>query len=101
MKWLAWGLAIGVLLLGAACHFLLPERYAVNAPLPHLLFGRGIDAPPETSLGTRIRAPEGLQISLFASELPNARWLHPTPAGDLLVSQPRAGRQYGGRVYNR
>ena len=29
----------------AACHWLLPERFAVNAPIAHLLFQRGVEAP--------------------------------------------------------
>lgn len=74
-----------------ACRFLLPERLAVNAPLSHLLFGRGT-APPEASLfGARIRVPDGFDIGLYA-EVPRARLLLATPAGDLLVSVPRDGR---------
>ncbi len=71
---------------------LLPERFAVNAPLLHALFGRGVEAPAASLLGTRIRAPQGFSVGLFAEGIPNARGLHPTPTGDLLVSQPRSGR---------
>ncbi len=71
---------------------LLPEGYAVNVPLRQALLGRGVDAPPETAFGSRIRSPEGSSIGLFAEGIPGARFLRPTPSGDLLVSQPRSGR---------
>jgi glucose/arabinose dehydrogenase len=92
---------IGLLLLLAAaaggCGLLLrlgllPERYAVNVPVLHALFGRGVEAPPPGVVAARFRAPEGFSVGLFAEGIPNARLLRPTPAGDLLVSQPRAGR---------
>ena len=75
----------------AACHWLLPERFAVNAPIAHLLFQRGVDAPPAATVAERLRVPEGFTIRQFFTGLPNARFLRPTPAGDLLVSVPRTG----------
>jgi glucose/arabinose dehydrogenase len=39
-----------------------------------------------------MRAPEGFGVALWASNLPNARMLRFSEAGDLLVSQPRSGR---------
>ncbi len=78
-----------VLLFHLGC---LPERFAVNAPLLHALFGRGVEAPPPSVVGSRFRVPEGFSVGLFAEGIANARFLRPTPAGDLLVSQPRAGR---------
>jgi glucose/arabinose dehydrogenase len=74
-----------------ACHWLLPERYAVNAPIAHLIFGSSAGAPPPETIGTRIHAPDGFSVGLFAEGIPNARFLRFTPAGDLLVSQPREG----------
>ncbi len=76
----------------AACSFLLPERYAVNAPLRQLIFGLGIDAPPEWAFNSRIRAADGFSVTLYAADLPHARLLRFTPAGDLLVSTPVSGR---------
>jgi glucose/arabinose dehydrogenase len=73
-----------------ACGWLLPERFAVNAPLLHLVFGMGRDAPSAEALG-RIELPEGFRIGLFAEGIPNPRMLRFTPAGDLLVSSPRSG----------
>jgi glucose/arabinose dehydrogenase len=93
MRWIrrlliAIGLVIGAGFL--ACS-LLPEGLAVNAPIMHSLFGWGAEPPPAEAFGRRIRAAEGYEVSLYAS-LPKARFLRPTPAGDLLVSLPREGR---------
>ncbi len=78
-------LAAGV----GACNVLLPERYAVNAPILQMLRGA---APPEADvIQSRLVVPEGFSVAEYASGLPNARFLRFTPTGDLLVSQPRAG----------
>jgi len=75
----------------AACS-LLPERFAVNAPVAHMIWGRGIDAPAAETVRQRLRAPDGMAVELYADNLPFARMLRLTPAGDLLVSLPRSGR---------
>lgn len=85
--------ALVLLLVGVgACNLLLPEEYVVNADLGNLLFGRGIEAPPPSVVAERIRAVDGLQVVIWARDIPNARMLRFTPAGDLLVSQPRRGQ---------
>lgn len=71
---------------------LLPERYALNAPLGNLMWGGGIEAATPEVLRQRLRTPEGFSVALWADDLPNARFLRFTPAGDLLVSQPREGK---------
>jgi glucose/arabinose dehydrogenase len=81
-----------IALMIGACRWLLPDEMVVNADLAHLLFGRGIDAPTPEVVDARIQAPEGFQVQLWADQVPNARLLHFTPAGDLLVSQPRRGQ---------
>jgi len=87
-------LASVALVLGliSACHWLLPERYAVNAPLGHLLLGRGIETPSAETLEQRLRALPGYSVELFAGGVTNARMLRVSAAGDLLVSTPRSGR---------
>ena len=70
----------------------LPERFAVNAPIRQLLFGRGIAAPPETTVESRLRPPAGARLTRYAEKLPNARFLRFTAAGDLLVTLPREGK---------
>ncbi len=87
-------LTILILLIGsvAACALLLPEEYVVNADLGHLLFGRGVEAPSPDVVEERLRAPDGHHVAVWAEGVPNARLLRFTPAGDLMVSQPRLGR---------
>jgi glucose/arabinose dehydrogenase len=92
MRWLVRiGIALVVLATGAflACQ-LLPERFAVNAPVLNALFGWGSTPPESAAFGARIRAADGYSVSLYA-EVPKARFLRPTPTGDLLVSVPREG----------
>jgi glucose/arabinose dehydrogenase/cytochrome c553 len=75
-----------------SCRWLLPERFAVNAPIGHMLFGRGAETPAPDILEERFRAPEGYAVGLFAGSLDNPRMLRFTSGGDLLVSAPRSGR---------
>jgi glucose/arabinose dehydrogenase len=87
----------GVLIAGtlACCRIglrLLPEKYAVNAPIGHLLLGRGTDAAAVDELRRRITVPDGFALSLYATGIPNARMLRFASNGDLLVSAPRGGR---------
>ncbi len=89
---LTLSLAAGALLAVGCCRLLLPERFAVNAPLRQLLLGRGIEPPSEATLGDRLRVPPGFHFTRFAEGISNARMLRFTGAGDLLVSQPRTGR---------
>jgi glucose/arabinose dehydrogenase len=93
VRWLTRiGITAAVLVvLGFFACRLLPERLAVNAPIANSLFGWS-GAPPEPGvLGSRLRVADGFTVSLYA-EVPKARFLRPTPAGDLLVSVPREGR---------
>jgi glucose/arabinose dehydrogenase len=57
-----------------------------------VLFGQGIDAPAPASLDGRLRGPAGTRLVRFAADVKNARFMRFTPAGDLLVTQPREGR---------
>ena len=79
---------VAILLVGACV--LLPERLAVNAPLGHLLFGRGVDPPPVEDLRSRVRLPPGFSIDVYARDL-SARFLRFGTQGDLLVSAPADG----------
>jgi glucose/arabinose dehydrogenase len=93
MRWLvriALTLAVVVIAAFLACS-LLPERLAVNAPILNSLFGWGAEPPADDAFGARIRAADGFSVGLYAV-VPKARFLRPTPAGDLLVSVTREGR---------
>jgi len=46
----------------------------------------------DAALGRRITAREGFSVDLYSADVPKARFMRPTAAGDLLVSQPRLGQ---------
>src|SRR5262249_19672031 len=85
--------AFGLLMVAlvAACR-LLPERYAINAPMRNLIWGGGVPVASADVLQERLKTPEGFTVQTWASDLPNARFMTFTPAGDLLISQPRQGQ---------
>jgi len=85
------GIAVLLIVLAGACR-LLPERYAVNAPLLHMLFGRGIETPPPDEVSRRMAVPPGFELRLWAEGVDGARLLRFTESGDLLVTSPRRGR---------
>ena len=60
-KWLRFLLAAGGIGIAgiAACNAFLPERLAVNAPLGHILFGRGAAPPAEQDVSQRFVAFAG------------------------------------------
>ncbi len=45
----------------------------------------------EATVADQFQVPAGFSVSLFAADLPRARFLRFTPAGDLLVSRPHEG----------
>lgn len=91
MRPIASGIAGLLTAVGIVGCGLLPERFAVNAPIANLLFGSLGDTPEAEDL-ERMRVPEGFSIGLFAQGLPpTPRFLRFTETGDLLVSAPRTG----------
>ncbi len=72
---------------GLLVWWLWPERYTVNAPT-----GWDKGPPAAELLRGRLWLPAGFSIALYASDLPGARMLRFTEAGDLLVSLPYSGR---------
>ncbi len=87
-------LALAFAAVGSGCGW-LPERMVFNGPpgmLRQVLFGSSVGVPAPDVQDARFQLPDGFHLSLFAEELPDARLLRFTPSGDLLVSQPRAGR---------
>jgi len=55
------------------------------------MLGRGIETPSEATIATKLRAPNGFSVNLYAGDLPLARWMRFTGTGDLIVSRTRAG----------
>jgi len=89
-RWLLMAIVVAVGGVGT-CSLLIPERFAINAPVLAMLTGRGAGAPPEPVIRERLRVPEGFALSKYA-EVTGARWLRVLPSGDLLVSATRYGK---------
>jgi glucose/arabinose dehydrogenase len=53
----------------------------------------GVSGPPaeDSVLRQRYQVPEGFILELYDADMPGARFMRVTPAGDLLVSRPHAG----------
>jgi glucose/arabinose dehydrogenase len=86
------GAAVAITAGICAC-VLLPERYAVNAPMINMMSGRfGASSPSSDQFGSRIRVPAGFSAGLFADELPSVRFMRPLPGGGLLATTPREGK---------
>jgi glucose/arabinose dehydrogenase len=60
-------------------------RMLLNAAI-----GKSIASPSGQTVAERLSAPPGFSVSLYARDLPMARFMRFTAAGDLLVSRPRA-----------
>jgi glucose/arabinose dehydrogenase len=84
------GLAV-VVASGVGACALWPERFALNAPVMHALYGWNASLPEASTLRERVQVPDGFSVAVYAGGLGNARFLRFTPAGDLLVSRPRQG----------
>ena len=57
----------------------------------HVALGGGVPSPTALQAAQRLQVPPGFHISVYARDLPGARLLRFTAAGDLIVSRPRAG----------
>ncbi len=81
-----------ILVIGfSACRLVMPEGFVVNAPIMNSLLGWGVDSPDAETVERQIRVAEGFGVGVWA-ELPQVRFLRPTPTGDLLASVPRQGK---------
>lgn len=68
-----------------------PIQVSDRRVLLDFLLGRGIAPPSAATVDARIQAAPGLRVNLFSAEVPLARVMVVTHAGDLLVSRTRAG----------
>lgn len=59
--------------------------------LLHAALGGGVQSPSAVQVSQRLQVPPGFTISVYARDLPGARFLSFTTAGDLVVSRPRVG----------
>ena len=91
MKWLLYILGGMLTILIGFVVFVWVYTGGVNVPLFGMLGWQEVKAD-ESQLAARIRLPEGFSIGLYAADVPNARMLKFTDAGDLLVANPNMGR---------
>ncbi len=54
----------------------------------------GAASPQSASLAARLKAPDGLRVSVYADGLKNPRLMAVAPNGDLFVADQGAGRVY-------
>ncbi len=92
-KKLKFGLIIVAMLVLAVAAFLRygPLKIGAFSVLLNALSGSGIAAPEQSVWQSRLLAPEGFSISVYADKLPMVRFMAVTGAGDLILSRPRAG----------
>ena len=92
LKRIVIGVAMAFAALVLSCQYLLPERFAVNAPIGRMLFGWAAEMPAAAEIRDRLHVPPGFSIGVYAEGIQaSARFLRFTEAGDLLVSTPRSG----------
>jgi glucose/arabinose dehydrogenase len=92
MKTTCAALLLGV---GLASRFILPCFAEVGEIGPHPTLpepnrAASVAEPPQNlgwPKGIKPKAPEGFQVDLYASELPNPRWIYVLPNQDVLVSE--------------
>jgi len=53
------------------------------------LLGRGIAPPSASTVAERLQVPAGFRVQAYSTDVPLARVMVFTPAGDLIVSRPR------------
>jgi len=93
LKVLILGLLLTVLLLVALTRH-VPGFQISNFPvLVNTLAGTGSPVDLET-ITDQLVTPKGFELTLFADNIPNARFMKATPAGQLLVSSPKTGTVY-------
>lgn len=96
-KWLRWVIGIGLALTGLAIlgfvwiFFLGGVALSDRTMIWRMLRDGGIDPPPAEVVARQLVVPQGFSVSLWATDLPSARLMVPTPTGDLILSQPRGG----------
>src|SRR3989337_1730047 len=90
LVWLGATLVILVAVLYLALRFLAGGNYNGPSSLERTLWS-ALTGRSEADVAADAELPPGFTINVFADNLPNARVLHVTEAGDLLLSTPRTG----------
>lgn len=94
MKKIILGLALLVILVfGAWMALVVSGTISSNSlsMILNVMTGRPGASVEEATAKQRFKLPDGFTVGLYASDLPRARLLRFTSAGDLLVSRPHSG----------
>ncbi|WP_374763274.1 PQQ-dependent sugar dehydrogenase [Yunchengibacter salinarum] len=84
------GLGLGALALGLFLFW--PDKWVVRGPALDMLTGEQVAAPDRETINDRFTLPDGFAMGVFAADVPHARMMRVTGAGDVLVSSMREGR---------
>ncbi|WP_339644855.1 PQQ-dependent sugar dehydrogenase [uncultured Porticoccus sp.] len=93
LKVLILGLLLTVLLLVVLTRCVPGFQISSFPVLVNTLAGTGSPVDLET-ITDQLVTPKGFELTLFADNIPNARFMKATPAGQLLVSSPKTGTVY-------
>ena len=94
MRKFFFSLGVIIILLASVPVLLIASGTTSSSTLVMLLNALTGASGPQTNkqiIRQRYEVPEGFSISLYATDLPKARFLRFTSAGDLLVSRPHSG----------
>ncbi|MFM7785304.1 MAG: oxidoreductase, partial [Gammaproteobacteria bacterium] len=89
---LAWLAGIVVLLAAVAAFLLRGVEITSWRMIWNSVSGAPGPKAEEATIATRLRAPAGWRLGVYANDVPEARFMHLTASGDLIVSQPRLGQ---------
>ena len=93
LKVLILGLLLTVLLLVVLTRCVPGFQISSFPVLVNTLAGTGSPVDLET-ITDQLVPPKGFELTLFADNIPNARFMKAPPAGQLLVSSPKTGTVY-------
>ena len=89
MLLLAVGAVLAVIAALAAFVWWGPVPVSDKRVMLDFLLGRGIAPPSAVTVAERLQAPPGFRVQVYSSDVPLARVMVFTPAGDLIVSRTR------------
>jgi glucose/arabinose dehydrogenase len=96
LKFAAWsiGSLLALLLVLASVMLLITPNLEITSwrMMLNAITGAAGPQASQQSVNARLRVAEGFHVSLYAADVPKARFLRASATGDLLVSQPRLGQ---------
>ncbi len=86
-------LAIIVIILAVPAYLFASGKIGLSSVsmILNVMTGSGIESPSLQTVKGRLQLPAGFSISLYASDVPNARFITMTQNRDLLITRPHMG----------